>query len=153
MLKILLLEDEKDVASATINAFSDYKFVYVDNLIDFHDYIIHEKDCFFAFLLDLQLDLGSSLPISSYIEEIPDMNFEKPIMLETIPLYGWNYFEYIMRDPQFESIRDKVILITGHYDWLKDNKYLEKYINTKIVKKRGAGAFAELKNIFNRLSI
>jgi len=151
MKKILFLEDEKDVATATIDALGDYDFVYVDNLIDFHDYIIHEKNSFKAFFLDLQLDLGSSLPILAYKEEIPDVDFDNPTMLEYTPLYGWDYYEYILLNNQFVNIKNKFILITGHFEWLKDNGYLKKHPTIKIVKKRGDGALEELISLLKQI--
>ncbi|MDR1753762.1 MAG: hypothetical protein LBR74_02505 [Eubacterium sp.] len=161
MKKILLLEDEQDVAIGTLKILKNhgYDCEYVSNIIDFNALLLDdieadEKDRFYGYIMDLQIDTGL-IPIEDYKKIISAMFYKNEEKSEEYPmppiggniLYGWYYYKHIIRnnsDDRFKNLHKKIILITGHFEAIKENKFLDDYPDINIIKKRGEGTSEEL---------
>jgi len=153
-MRILILDDEKNVALATIKTMRDFEFTYVDNLIDFNEFIYMDlqkspNDRFDYYIVDLQIDLGI-LTLEEYSELIPNMfTTESTVIDDDIYLYGWDYFKNIIwpNDKFMDDRTERFVLLTGHLEILKRKKIIDLCPGVQAVKKQGEGVVQKLLGI------
>jgi hypothetical protein len=156
-MKILLLEDEKDVANATREAFPKHHFTCVQNIIDLHKHIKNPQVLynFDYFLFDLAVDVTPHT-IEVYKKAIPELFINNGIestltVLDGIRLMGWDYFtRVIWTDNRFSIARtSKCVLVTGYSNNLERHNLLSGYKGIQLIQKNGTHAYNELENHLN----
>jgi len=116
MKKILILEDDTDTAIGTIITLRNrYQLIYVSNIIDFNEIVLDDlnsadEEKYYCYIMDLQLDTEFFIPdfCQKVIPKLYTKNINNLSNINSMHLLGLDYFEYIMREDHFESIRKKL---------------------------------------------
>jgi len=152
--KILLLEDETDVFTATKQAFKSIDFTIVDNLLELNGILLKDPGIqFFDYVwLDLAIEMPN-IPMDIIKQEIPKMFTDEngiPNMLSYVAgiyLRGLDYYKYVVC--QNAHLKDykttKFVLFSGHKALVEKYKLLEGYEGVPFVKKSGSDSFDELR--------